>query len=189
MATPESMKLVTAPAREPVSEDEAKSQLRVTHTDDDVEIARLIVAARNYVENYTRQRLVRQKWRLYFSAFSSVMELAPAVVREVEAIQYIDADGATQTVSAATYDVDVAGQRVTLAYGATWPAARYQANAVWLDVWAGMYDETASPIDTISDIEEGAKQAVLMVVQQFYDGEDGHGADMLLNQYRYFRLG
>jgi len=183
------MKLVTKPTAEPVTLEEAKSQCKVTFTDDDVELDRLIIAARAQVENITRQRIVRQKWRLYFRNFSDIMEVAPAYVREVDTIQYIDGDGATQTAATSLYDVDVSGQRVIRAYSQVWPAVRYQENAVWIDVWVGMYDETASPVSNLADIEEPIKQAVLMIVQAMYDGLDEHGADYLMAPYKMYRLG
>lgn len=189
MATPVSSKLTVKPTREPVTLEEAKAQLSVTYTDDDVQIDRLIIAARGQVENHTRQRIIRQKWRLYFHNFHEVMELSPSVVREVEQIQYVDVDGVEQTASSALYDFDLAGQRVRRAYSQTWPSTRYQANAVWIDVWVGMYDETASPVDTGSDVEEPIKQAILMIVQQLYDGNDEHGADQLMAPYKNYRLG
>lgn len=189
MVTPVSMKLVTKPTREPVTLEEAKAQLKVDFTDDDVEIDRLIIAARGQVENDTRQRIVRQKWRLYYSCFADIMEVAPAFVREVDAIQYIDTDGATQTAATSLYDVDVSGQRVIRAYAQVWPSVRYQENPVWIDVWVGMYDETASPVDIKADIEEPIKQAVLMIVQHMYDGTEEHGAEYLMAPYKMYRMG
>ena len=100
------------------------------------------------------------------------MALIPGAVREVDQIQYVDADGATQTVSTSVYAVDIAGQQVLRAYQQTWPTPRYQANAVWVDVWAGMYDETASPIDTKSDIPAIIRQAIMVQVEDFYDCTD-----------------
>ena len=44
------LKLVTAPAMEPMSLDEAKTYLRVEHNDEDEFIAGLIVAARQAAE-------------------------------------------------------------------------------------------------------------------------------------------
>jgi uncharacterized phiE125 gp8 family phage protein len=193
------MKLITRPVPAPVTLEEAKTQLRVDHTDDDVLIKRLITAARQHVENHTRQRIVRQKWRIYFNAFSDEMDLAPAHVREVEAIQYIDVDGNTQTAAASLYDVDISGQRVLRGYSQTWPSPRYQKNAVWMDVWSGMYDETESPIDNVANIDESVKQAVLMLVSEMYENtEVNYGSsgptnpspafEMLLQPYRVYDL-
>lgn len=63
------IKLNTQPAVEPVSIDEAKLHLRVTHDDEDTLIATLISAARLHAENYCRRAFVTQKWDLYLDAF------------------------------------------------------------------------------------------------------------------------
>lgn len=199
MAQPESMKLVTKPTREPVTLEEAKAQLRLDHTDADVHINRLIIAARQWVENYTRQRIVRQKWRLYFKAFADEMYLQPANAREVDQVQYIDVDGNTQTAAASLYDVDVSGQRILRAYSQTWPSPRYQENAVWIDAWVGMYDETASPIDVVGDVDEPVKQAILMLVSSMYEQSENDivgtivakpnvSVELLLQSYRMLHL-
>ena len=170
MATPESKIIVTKPTSEPVTLDEAKYQLRLLeNTDFDVLIDSLIISARQTAENYTRQYFVRQKWRLYFNCFHDVMNLSPAKVRDVEALQYIDTDGATQTAAASLYTLDISGQKVTRAHSQVWPSVRSVVNAVWLDVWVGMYDETASPVDTSADIEAPVKQAILMLVGSMFE--------------------
>lgn len=162
------MKQTTKPVREPVTLDEVKLAVDVEHTDHDTELTSLMVAARMHVESVTRQKVARQKWRLYFDKFASEMHLRPPYVREVEAIQYIDTDGNTQTAATSLYNVDVSGQRVLRAYGENWPATRYEQNAVWIDVWTGMYDETASPIDLVA-VEEPIKRAIMLHVKFHYD--------------------
>jgi uncharacterized phiE125 gp8 family phage protein len=56
--------LLTAPAVEPVSLDEARAFLRVEHSDDDEVIAALTAGARIHVEAATRRGLIMQSWRL-----------------------------------------------------------------------------------------------------------------------------
>lgn len=56
--------LVTEPAMEPVSLDEAKAHLRVDTEDDDAYITGLILAARQVVEDDTRRALLTQSWLL-----------------------------------------------------------------------------------------------------------------------------
>ena len=56
--------LLTGPAIEPWSVEEAKSFLRAENDDDDAGIASLIAAARSHVEAMTRCALIAQTWRL-----------------------------------------------------------------------------------------------------------------------------
>lgn len=159
-----SLKLITQPTVEPVTVAEAAAALRMNIPSPQTPLERLIKAARNYVEGRTGQRIVRQKWRMYFDAFADEMVLSPPQVREVVQVQYVDGDGVTQTLSTSYYTVDIAGQRLRRAYGQTWPTPRYEANCVWVDVWAGMYDETASPANVTNRIPEDIKQAVILQV-------------------------
>jgi len=65
--------LVTAPAAEPVTLEEAKLNLRVDIDDDDALIASLIVAARVDAETITRRALVTQQWKMVGDRFPSPM--------------------------------------------------------------------------------------------------------------------
>jgi uncharacterized phiE125 gp8 family phage protein len=63
------MRLVTAPAVEPVSLEQAKVHLRVDTADDDALIGMLISAARAHAENVCRRAFVTQQWDLFLDAF------------------------------------------------------------------------------------------------------------------------
>src|SRR6185312_1787932 len=56
--------LLTAPAIEPLSLDEAKAFLRVDNTDEDGVIGALIAGSRIHIEAQTRRALITQSWRL-----------------------------------------------------------------------------------------------------------------------------
>lgn len=158
------LKLITQPAAEPVTIYDLADRLRLDVGDDTRMLSGLIKGARQYVEARTGQRIVRQKWRMYFNAFADEMKLSPPMVREVQQIQYLDADGATQTLATTCYATDIAGQMVRLAYGQTWPGTRADYNAVWVDGWSGMYDETSSPISSTANVPQDIQQAIVLQV-------------------------
>jgi len=56
--------LLSAPAVEPVTLDEARSFLRVEHNADDEVIAALTAGSRIHVEAQTRRALITQSWRI-----------------------------------------------------------------------------------------------------------------------------
>jgi len=158
----------TGPTMEPISLREAKDHLIVEHSEDDMLIRQLVTAARLHVEQRCNRVLMRQKWRIYQDYGLKDFKLEPFPVKEVEQIQYVDIDGATQTVTSTVYSVDIPRQCVYEAYGQTWPGARYQENSAWADVWAGEYDASASPIDLTAGIPADMKAVMLMLVDDLY---------------------
>lgn len=63
-------RLITPAAAEPVSIDEAKKQLRLETPLDDGEVTRLIIAARQYVEQICWRGLLEQTWELVGDGFN-----------------------------------------------------------------------------------------------------------------------
>ncbi len=61
--------LITGPALEPVSLDDAKAHLRLDTDDDDTLVMTIITAARLHVEAATRRVLIEQSWRVYLDAW------------------------------------------------------------------------------------------------------------------------
>lgn len=166
--------ILTEPSVEPVALAEAKAHLVVDHQEDDYIISRMIVAARKHIEQRCNRAIVRQKWRLYMDGGFSRFKLEPTMAQEVEAIYYLDTDGAEQTLSSSVYTVDIPRQCVYLAYNQSWPGTRTIENAVWADVWSGYYKTTASPIDLKSNIPEDIKYAVLLAVEDMYEHRGRH---------------
>src|SRR5262245_41790117 len=56
--------LLTGPAIEPLSLDEAKAFLRVEHSDDDQVISALIAGARTHIETQSQVALITPGWRI-----------------------------------------------------------------------------------------------------------------------------
>jgi uncharacterized phiE125 gp8 family phage protein len=92
--------LLTPPAVEPLSLDDAKAYLRVANTDDDDLIAALIAAARGHVEAATRRALITQTWRLSLDAWpaSGRMAVLPAPLQSVAAARVYDLGGNAQAI-------------------------------------------------------------------------------------------
>ena len=90
-------------------------------------------------------------------------EITLPPLQSVSAITYVDADGATQTITASDYLVDSTSTpaRITPAYGKTWPTPREQNNAVKVRFIAGYGLASAVP--------ECIKTWMLMRIKQIYD--------------------
>jgi uncharacterized phiE125 gp8 family phage protein len=138
------LKLITAPAAEPVTTDEAKLHLRVTHSADDALIATLVSAARQHAEHLMGRSIITQTWERVLDAFPAVeikVGGSPAgPVAAITSVSYTDTAGATAVLDPADYTLDdVAEPGFVLPSAAlsTWPATYDTVNAVRVRFTAG----------------------------------------------------
>ena len=190
------LKLITAPATEPVSTSEAKSHLRVDTTADDTLIGTLITAARQHVENHLRRALITQTWELVMDAFPAgdVIRLPRPPLVSVTSIKYTDVAGSESTFSSAAYvvDTDSTKGRVVLKSGESWPSDTLAAaNGVRVRYVAGYGAASAVP--------HPIRQAVLLLIGTLYENRESvlvaqgvtvaqlpFGVEALLMPYRIF---
>lgn len=142
--------LVTPPASEPITLEEAKKHLRVDFSDDDALIELFLSAARQNAESYMGRALISQVWDLYLDDFprdGSPIKLMPAPVIEVQGVFYGDASPEAE-MDAAGYRLDPATEpaRLALVSGGSWPALTPFTNAVRLRFRAG-YPDGQVPAD------------------------------------------
>lgn len=158
------LKLITAPAAEPLSLAEAKLHLRVDHADEDTLITALIVAARGCAEHETGRALVTQTWELVLDAFPEAFVLRKPPIASVTSVKYIDpATGAEQTLDLADTLLDEISEPGYLvpAYGKAWPEARATANAVRVRYVCGYGNAAAVPA--------AIKQWMLLAIGTMYE--------------------
>ena len=186
---------VKPPAKEPLTAEEVKLHLGVEHADHDPMLAHQIAAARREAETFMGRALLTQIWAMELDGFPPwTLEVPRPPLIAVDSINYLDIAGATQTLDAAHYRVDIkrAPGRVTPAYGERWPATRAVINAVTVQFTAG-YGAAQK------DVPEDIRQALLLIVGRHYahreDVRDGMpaaelplGAHHLLAPYRVVRV-
>jgi uncharacterized phiE125 gp8 family phage protein len=156
------LKLVTPPAKEPVSDKEALLHLRIEQdqlADLDL-IHALIVAARQWWENASRFSLITQTWDITFDAFpfdSFCPLLIPKnPVQAITSIQYVDTSGVLRTWDSSEYIVDTASlvARITPAYGKVWPYPQTRMGSVIVRTRVGYGDSGAAvPAPMIAGIK------------------------------------
>jgi uncharacterized phiE125 gp8 family phage protein len=125
----------TPPAYLPLTTAEAKLHLRVDGTDEDALIAAFIGAAVDTCQQITGRSLMAQAWKLTVDDFADEIALPWPQVQAVQAVQYKDADGATQTLASLVYELT--GDKVCLVPGQEWPAVRGGSGSVWISYTAG----------------------------------------------------
>lgn len=158
--------LVTAPTRFPVTLDEVKDQLRISHTDSDSELTSLIVQATNYVEEQTGRRLITQTWKLTLDHFENETRLPYPPLSSISSITYQDQDNATQTLASSEYTVDTLSEpgRLVQAEAGTYPTTYNDLNSVTINFVCGYGDRT--------DVPEQLKQAIKLYIQWIYDMDE-----------------
>ncbi|GIV51702.1 MAG: hypothetical protein KatS3mg038_2223 [Candidatus Kapaibacterium sp.] len=160
---------LTQPAFEPVTLQEAKQYLRVTHTHDDTTILHLIRAAREEIERSTQHGAGRRDWIVTGRSFQDLslltdertIILLPAPVIAISEIKY-RTGGVSVVLPSTEYRLDTSTQPAALmpAYGKEWPASDDDEDSVAIKFSVGYA--------TIDEIPPAYKQAVLMLVEQSY---------------------
>ena len=154
--------LVTPPTEEPVTLEEAKTHLRVHHTDEDSYIEGLIKAATRHTEKVLGKSLMTRTYRLTLDAFSDAIELPRGPVQSVTSVQYVDADGKTQAIASGNYTVDLTSARqwIVRNSGFSWPSTIDAVNAVSVTYVAG-HDELPAELEDL-------RHALLLLVGHWF---------------------
>lgn len=182
-------RLVTPPATEPVTLEEAKLHLRIDGTEEDSLISALITAARQKAEEYTKRAFITQTWEYAIDSVSGKVYLPRP---PVQMINEVILDG--EIVSTENYVL--VGQDVFY--------TKIPLNAVKPD---GLVIRYASGYGSnATDVPQAIRQAILMLVAHMYEAREGEapqveyevqaraGADMppmvasLLRPYRVMML-
>ena len=159
----------TPPAVEPVTVAEAKAHLRVDNSDSDTEIAAMLIAAREWCEQYLDRTLVNTQWVMRFDSFPYEIELprppiASSGTTTAVSLTYTLGDDSTATLSTTTYRVDrnsTPGVVRQLRAG-SWPGNLDDYNAVSVTWWAGYGSAGSSVPATI-------RHAILLLVGHWYE--------------------
>lgn len=153
------------PVAQAVSLDDAKAQLRLSHTDDDAHLTALIEAATSFVEEVTGRALITQTWRVETGDLRArdVLEVMPAPVQSISAINFTDRDGQPQAATVADFDLYADEDRTFIrpAEGRAWPETAERPNATRVDYVVGYGDEA-------SDVPRGLRIAIAMLVDFWF---------------------
>jgi uncharacterized phiE125 gp8 family phage protein len=118
-----SFRVITPPAAEPITLEEAKMHLRVVEPDEDALISTFIAAARGMLEQRTNRRLMAQTIEFALPTWGGfVIPTAPLVA--LGEISYVDATGTPQVLEDTLLYVDTYHEpaAAVLSMGQSWPA-------------------------------------------------------------------
>lgn len=163
--------VVTPPAAEPITLEEAKAHLRVVVADDDNYITGLITAARMMVEQRTQRAMMPQTIAIGLDKFCPVVQLPRApfiysLATPPVVIKYFDENGDLQTLAESVYHVNkyVEPAEVSLVAGQSWPSITPQPGGVTMEYQAGYADAASVP--------GPLKQWMLLAIGAMYDNRD-----------------
>jgi uncharacterized phiE125 gp8 family phage protein len=163
--------LVTAPSVEPLTLTEAKLYLRVDQSTEDNLISGMVVAARQWVETYTRRALVTQTWDFRYEAFMDTRQpliLPKAPLQSVTSITYLDEDGVSQTLASSNYSVR------TLS-GATAGRGYIELNddvslpSLYTDALAPVTVRAVCGYGAAAAVPDGVKMAIYLMLGDLYE--------------------
>lgn len=190
------LKLITAPAAEPITLAEAKLHARVDTSADDSLITALIVAARQECEHITGRALITQTWEKVLPAFSDAMDLDLAPAASITSIKYLDSAGVEQTLANTVYDLieEALPPRVVLKTGQSWPATYAADDAVRIRFAAGYGADgtfVPQPLRAWIMIRVASlhAQREAFITGAITDEVPGRYIDGLLDAYRLMRIG
>ena len=157
------LKVTVQPATEPVTLAEASLWMRYTGSLQDNVITALITAARLDVESWANRTLVTTTYEYYTSDLYEEIQIPTSTVNSITSITYIDADGATQTLSSTLYTLDNVSviNTVFRTPDQSYPAVQIQPNAVKITFPAGYGAASAVP--------ENLKTVIKMRVAELFE--------------------
>ena len=176
------VKAIGSVTTEPVSIETARLHLRLDtegsppSNPDDALVTALITVAREAVENFTELTVAVNDFQMKLDYFPPAeINLGTWPVNSIASVTYVDANGATQTISSADYALDTFSKpaQINLAYGKTWPMVRNQPNAVTVTFEAGYTGDT-SPV--ANEMPKALKQAMLLTITDLYENRGALGS-------------
>ena len=157
-------KVTVDPAVEPVTLVEAKSHLRVDHTDEDDLISILIQAAREMVEKHTNRSLITQTRVIKLDGFpwGDTLRLTDGPVSSITSIYYDDDADANTLLASSLYWTDLDSNIPRVRVKSSFPSTYDKPNAVQITYIAGYGADG-------SYVPQPLKQAMLLILGHLYE--------------------
>jgi len=188
--------LLSGPASEPVTLDEARAFVRMDDTAEDALLTSLITAARLHIEGVTGRALVSESWRLVLDCWPPTrqVQLPVAPLASLTAITAHAADGSSTAL--ALDEVQLAGgdnpAALFLPTGFGDGIILRERQGIDIDYVAGYGDDPA-------DVPAALRQAALLLVGYWFENRDSPviseggssvptALDLLLAPYKAVRL-
>jgi uncharacterized phiE125 gp8 family phage protein len=162
-----SLSRTVQPEVEPVATSDLKSWLGYGGTDQDAVFDSMIVAAREWSEQFLARQLITATWQLKMDFFDwTVIDLPRQPIQSVSSIVYVDSQGVSQTLSSSLYDFSSDSGRIAPVYNESWPDTRDELEPVTITFIAGYGDEG-------HDVPEPIRRAILLIASSMWMSVQG----------------
>lgn len=168
------LKLVLAPAVEPVLLADVKTALRITDTSEDTLLPSFITAARRHCEFLTGRSFITTQWQLVLDSFDDLLEIPRPPLQVLTSINYIDVNGVSQLLAPAMYYVDGVSEPARVTPVATqWPETAFGQNNVVTVLFTSGYGaaQAAVPMEV--------QQWIILAVGDLYANRERSSAQVL----------
>jgi len=163
------LKIISGPENEPVEIAEVKKHINIDFDDDDDFLKSLIIAAREYAEDYTGIAYITRSYELYRDCFpfgGTYMPLMRQPVQSITKVEYITSLGDTLEFDSTKYFLDPIEGSVVLNLGSLWPDTTLRPKAgVKITYVAGYADNS-------KDVPMKDKQAMLLLIGHWYENRE-----------------
>jgi len=180
-----------APSVTPISLAEVKAHMRVSGADDDTVITGMIGAAVAMVdgEGTLGRAMITQTWAQWVSQSPGWVRLSMSPFQALVSVEFYDAAGALQTATLDHFETRLHGDFVICKpkEDREWPTADTRQDAIKITYRAGFGDAG-------TDVPDGIRHALLMIIGNFYENRESVSAtsfvpvpmavEMLLNNER-----
>lgn len=159
----QSTNITTAAATASVSTANAKSHLKVEHSDDDTYIDGLVTAATQEVENITSRTMISTTYDMYLTEFPKdgiVLPFSP--VSSITSVKYYNGSNVETTWDSSNYHYNIYEQPCVIRYVDDYPDTyEDRSDAVVVRFVAGYANAAAIPAQLI--------QAIKMIIGEYYE--------------------
>lgn len=159
------LRLIEAPAGEPITLAELKDHLLETSSDRDSAYLRAITAARMAIDGrhgVLGRALMTQTWELTLPTFPDRIELPLPPLQSVTSIKYRDSSNVLQTLDPAQYIVDSSCEPAVIVPTTTWPS-------VYGQLLEGVTVKFVAGYASAAMVPDALKHALLIRVQMMVD--------------------
>lgn len=158
------LRLITAPAAEPVLLADVKAFLRVDTTADDTLITSLSKAAREKGEEFSRRAFITQVWEQTIDCFprNGILQILRPPLQSITSVKYIDENNVEATLDTANYIVNTRLEPGIIIFNVLPSVTLLESGAITVHFSAG-YGATAATVP------ERIKNAIYALTAYWYE--------------------